>query len=1836
MSGGIYNVTVTDANGCTITATADITEPAALVISVDPPVDVECNGGMTGAIDIEVTGGTPVYTFNWGGPGGPYTTEDLSGLGAGTYTVTVTDDNGCEAIEIVSVNEASNLLLTMNTPDPLACNGDIDGAINIDVSGGMPGYTYNWDGPGGPYTTEDISGLGAGTYSVTVTDDSGCSVFGTEIIAEPTALTASVVGDIILCAGDGDGDVDLTVTDGTPPYTFDWDNDGTGDNDDTEDLSGLSGGTYNVTVTDANGCTITATADITEPAALVISVDPPVDVECNGGMTGAIDIEVTGGTPVYTFNWGGPGGPYTTEDLSGLGAGTYTVTVTDDNGCEAIEIVSVNEASNLLLTMNTPDPLACNGDIDGAINIDVSGGMPGYTYNWDGPGGPYTTEDISGLGAGTYSVTVTDDSGCSVFGTETIIEPTALTSSVIGTDVTCFGGDNGAIDLTVSDGTPPYSFDWDNAPNMEDVSGLTAGTYNVTITDDNGCTTTDGVTINEPTELTSLVSDGVTSCAGISDGILDLTVSGSVPPYTYDWDNDGTGDNDDAEDPTGLAAGTYTVIVTDGNGCTTTASGVIVDAVSVTASATVDDEASCSGSNDGIATASGMGGTGTYTYEWSNGETTQTATGLDVGINVVTVTDGNGCQGTASVNISSTVIVAGNGVVSNVSCEGGSDGQIELFPSGGDIPYTIVWSTGSGANPLTGLSMGQYQVTITDNNGCNTVETYDITEPSVIVIGGTGGNLQCTGDNSGSISLTVSGGTPTYNYTWSHDATLNLPNASGLPAGIYTVTVTDANGCTAIESITIDEPALLTGTANILSEPLCTGDANGVVEVVVTGGSGAYTYLWSNGDTANPTLSCPAGLGSVTVTDGNGCVFVEVFTLGEPDLLIANADNGETSCTGLNDGSITSTVSGGTPGYTYNWNGPGGPYTTSDLTGLPAGTFNLTVTDTNGCQAFTSAIVTEATSVVATAVVDQDPSCLGSFDGAASVTGIGGTGTYTYEWSTNPVQTTQTAINLDPITYTVTITDGNGCQGTASVTLNSTVNVQPNGTSTDVSCNGGNDGTITLSPTGGGTPYTFVWDNGLAPINPQTTLVAGTYTVTVFDANGCGTAETYTINEPASPLNINIVNIEEASCIPGNDGAIEIAVTGGTQPYTYTWTPVGGNSPTINNLPSGTYTVTVTDANGCQEFQSVNVPNPSGLVATTTFIADVLCFGDSNGSASAGQTGGNAPYTYLWSSGEVTMVATNLPTGTNTVTVTDIDGCSDIASVNIGTPDLLEANANGTNPSCTGDTDGTLSATATGGTSPYTYNWGSIGTGSTINNVGAGTYIVTIVDANGCIATSTTTLIDPVPVTVNVSSPQGVSCSGGNDGQALAIAGGGTAPYTYLWDNGESVNPAILLNAGTHIVTVTDVNGCTETSSVFIDQPTPVLPQGIVSTPISCFDGSDGSVTAGATGGTPPYTFEWNTTPVQTGSTITGLSAGTYTVLITDANGCSLAPVNVTVVEPDTPVSLSLSSTDALCNGSSDGSVSVSATGGTPSYTYNWSTGATVQNVAELPAGTYTVTVTDANNCSAVENVNVGEPTAITAALNVQNVTCFGDTDGSISIDTTYGGSEPYVYALDNDDFSTTTTFNGLLSGNYEVFVQDANGCETSYTATVIEPFELEVDMGVDITVLLGQEAELYAVPNTAAPLTYIWTPSEGLSCGMDTLTACDNPVFTPFENTTYTVTIVDSLGCSATDEILVQVDKRYDIYIPNAFSPDFDGVNDVFMIYGGQMVQQVNSFRVYDRWGELVWEASDFQTDDSNYGWNGSFRDKRMNPGVFVYYAEVEFIDGQVITYKGDVTLVK
>jgi hypothetical protein len=658
---------------------------------------------------------------------------------------------------------------------------------------------------------------------------------------------------------------------------------------------------------------------------------------------------------------------------------------------------------------------SCQGSSDGRIVAVVTGSTGAVSYSWNTGA---TTALLDNLGAGTYSVTVTDATDSSVSASATVGQPPAIQVFSSVTDVDCSGTASGAIDLTISGGTAPYSFTWSNGALTEDLTNLSGGTYANTVTDANGCTAVTILTVDEPSAIGVVAEVTDMPCADAATGAIDLTVSGGVPPYTFFWSNEAT-----TEDQTGLPAGDYTVEVTDALGCSATAM------LSITAPPPLEIEVSqqdllCQGAATGTLQTTVTGGTPPYSYAWSNGATTAALANLPAGSYSGTVTDANGCTVTATATIRQPPAVSVLAAVTDADCSGAATGAIDLTISGGTAPFSFSWSNGATTEDLSGLIAGTYTGVIVDANGCIASTTVTVSEPLAIDLAAAVTAVDCHGAATGSIDLMVSGGTAPYTFAWSNSSMSE--DLSDLVAGTYTVTVTDAAGCVASTPVLVSEPPPIS-MAGEVTPTNCDGAATGAIDLVVSGGTGPYSFGWSNGAPTEDLSGLPTGSYTATVLDASGCIASATFEVGDAAAMALTTESAAT-CSDSADGSVLAAATGGAPPYTYLWSTGAGTATVSDLV---AGNYAVTVTDTNGCTA--TATVNVAGLPTPTCTLEIVAESTTGDNGALRVIASGGTAPFSYSWSNG--RTTDTVASLAPGTYSVTVTDANGCTTSCLTTL---------------------------------------------------------------------------------------------------------------------------------------------------------------------------------------------------------------------------------------------------------------------------------------------------------------------------------------------------------------------------------------------------------------------------------------------------------------------------------------------------------------------------------------------------------------------------------------------------------------------------------------------------------------------------------------------------------------------------------------------------------------------------------------------------------------------------------
>lgn len=1176
----------------------------------------------------------------------------------------------------------------------------------------------------------------------------------------------------------------------------------------------------------------------------------------------------------------------------------------------------------------------------------------------------------------------------------------------------------------------------------------------------------------------------------------------------------------------------------------------------------------------------------------------------------------------------------------DASCFGSSDGSFSLSAIGPYPPFTYTLGAVSDTiGAFTGLAAGTYTVTVSNSVSCPTTLNVTVGEPPAIDL-----NelilepISCNGANDGSLSVSISGGVYPYSFDWGGGVTDSI--ATGLSPGPVQVIVTDANGCQSVGQFDVVEPDPLTLTPsnNFIN---CNGASTGEAFVTVVGGTGDYSYQWDPSSGGLDTFlvnGLPAGSYSVTVTDENGCQESAGFTIDEGSPIVLSAGATQATCNSSGDGTATVNASGGSVGiFTFQWDAGAGNQVTPTATGLDVGTFWVTVTDIVGCVDSISVDVTAPNPMVVS-IISDSTSCNNIADGFGEVFVAGGSPGYTFAWSDGG-PATQVRTNLAPGAQSVTITDDNGCFEIIDFVVNQPAAVGANLISTLVDCFGGSDGTATAIPSGGTPGYQYLWSNG--QITPTASgLPAGNTGVTITDDNGCVGSFTVLIGQPPL-LDITSLSSTPALCFGGSTGTATVTATGGTGSYSYQWSNSQA-TPTASGLPAGTVSVTVTDINGCTDTQSTTVGQPTQLTSSIGG-TNLSCSGNPDGTATVTPSGGTFPYFYLWTNGQQTPTATNLPVGISGVTVTDNNGCTTTNTISLTAPIDLSLGLSGDNVDCNGGQDGSATVSVVTGTGPYDYIWSNGQITPTISGLLPGIYSVTVTDASGCEEIASLQITQPQALSADLDQTDALCNNGATGSASVTDIFYGSTPadpddFTYQWNTfpiQATASATGLIGGQTYTVTITDQAGCTLVESITIGNP-PAIDIIIESTlDASCFGSKDGVATASASGGSPPYSFVWGpNSGNQVGPEATGLVAGTYGVIVTDGNGCSNS--TTAVIGQPSQLKMSFAVDPVDCYGENSGSATAIPGGGTAPYVVTWSTGQSGFLVDALSTGTYLATLTDANGCEMESEVFVPQPASpIVASFTERDVSCFGGADGSVTFETA-GGTPLYSYSIDGINYYGSPQIFGLLPGTYNVFIRDANGCGyISDDIEIGEPDPLVVDLGPDIEIIAGENIQLSStVLNATGALTYIWDPisPDSLTCYDCPVTESLDPIFYA---ASFRLTVIDENGCEGEDLVRVLVDKENPVMVPTGFSPNGDGQNDRLMVHG-KPGTRVFLFQIFDRWGELVFDARNFQVNDPNTGWDGVFKGQLMNSGAFIWYIEVIFPDGSQAAYKGSSTLVR
>lgn len=1310
--------------------------------------------------------------FIWFGPNySPATLLINDGPEPVVYTYYVEERN----LTCISANRAEVHVVVNPTPNtiqqtvPEVCPADslnLESIIISDANFTGSAITFHTGTPAtdGNQLQQTVIAPGIGnTFYYKATADFGCTDQAPlQIDFKPGPLLSFLPADSFALCRETSADLVVQASGGNQPYAYQW---GTGAVDAAIGIeAGFQAGVtrlYPVTITDAQGCFTADTARV----RTIVSIDSlrsfVTNVSTCDGTDGTITLIPLSGEPPYDYSWqstnGVTGDSLSVSDtllVSSLPQGNYRVSVTDSSneGCRLIiRSVLVNGPGAAVQNVNVAD-VSCAGSGDGEICLTVSSGSP--VFEWSNGGASACIDNLEG---GFYNVTVTDGNCQTIIDSIEVASASPLQLSFTSTPPSCAAAADGSITATGFGGTPPYAFLWSNNINFPDPFGLEAGAYTLTLTDSKGCVLVESFDLQAPDPLQiQLLDQNDMPCVGQEAGRILVGASGGTPPYRYQWQ-----DGSDAPLRVNLDEGSYSVTVTDFQGCAATAVYNIAEPEPLLLSLADTDNPTCVGEKNGSITVVGNGGTPPFAYSWSETGVDSILANLAVGTYFAYLTDANECPGdTLEILLAATSEPDFTADIIHPFCEGLETGRISLNPQGVP-PYSFSWSNGAATNEIDQLPVGEYSVQVEDGQGCLYDTTFLVEGPQVF---GSAINVvqpACDNTMDGLINVTATqiAGTPMIqppiNYRW-NDGSLGA-NRVGIDNGDYVVSISDGRGCELVsDTIPIVSPAPLEIGLEGFGLIACRGDSTGFVEVDTRGGTPPYGYSWiGTGIETEDLFNIPAGAYRLVVDDGNACSYDTTFILEEPPPLTVSIDlEAEDICEGGEVDKLIAVANGGVPGYHYNWSSG------NDQPEIPnpaPADYGLTVTDSNGCER--EALPAKVKALAAAFELDTfytvDVSCNGAADGCAVASVSGGSANYQFHFSNGYIEVTDTntvsICNLSPGNYRVTVTDlSTGCNENSTLTPLT----QPEALSLTrdsirmVNCFGDSTGGIFTSVTGGTGPYTYSWFNnnndtfgGMADL---TNLPAGTYTGVVIDQSGCTDAVNAVVTHTSPSIGAGLLSVDHVACKDDQSGNLELDVMGGQPPYDFSWSD-GSDTKDLSGVAAGSYNLTVTDQNDCEAtFGPYFIEEPDELLMLGAVRYDtVRCFGDTDGAITVDVLGGVPGYTYEWLyNGSLLPFTTdsiyNRPAGLHQLNVVDENNCLQAFELIVPEPDSLTAMLSLLNNPLRAIGQGA------GGTLPYSFLWSTGADTDTIAVPVSSTYTLTITDAKGCTAVAQEELVKTV------------------------------------------------------------------------------------------------------------------------------------------------------------------------------------------------------------------------------------------------------------------------------------------------------------------------------------------------------------------------------------------------------------------------------------------------------------------------------------------------------------
>lgn len=1062
----------------------------------------------------------------------------------------------------------------------------------------------------------------------------------------------------------------------------------------------------------------------------------------------------------------------------------------------------------------------------------------------------------------------------------------------------------------------------------------------------------------------------------------------------------------------------------------------------------------------------------------------------------------------------------------------------------------------------------------------------------------------------------------------------NFTNVTGvqtdsLSPGTYTIRVTNADTCFKDTTLVIAPPPPV-GITLTLTPPKCHNDTNGVVVVNGVGSASPYAYAIGSGafGSVNTFTSQGSGLQTFKVRDSNYCVKDTLIMIPNPPKVGADVVLNQPPCNYYNSGVITITGKNTATPYLYAF-GAGAFDTVNVFSGLFSGSYSITVKDSNNCVLDTLVVLPDSVRVNANAVLTHIL-CNGDSTGAITLNASGATSPYRYQLvGSGPLSPVNTFTGLPAATHNFHIEDTNKCYLDTAITLTQPTRIDGNISISDALCFGDSSGSVTVLGNGGMAPYTYALGAGMfGTVTTFSPLSAGNYAIHIKDQNNCVRDTMITVTQPTE-VKFDSILVTNLKCYGVPGGEVILYGAGGVSPYMYAINTSAFNTAQIyNGLSATTYNFYVRDSNNCVRDTAITLSQSPRIVPAAA-IKKSSCTPLNDGRITMAATGGVPGYRYALGSGAFSSnnVFSPLAAGSYQVRVRDSNNCIVDTNVLVSDSIVVKVGIAVTDARCYDSSSGIIVAQPGGGIFPYTYalNTGSYGAVGSFGGLKANTYTVRVKDNLGCTADTNVTVGQPTIIVPSalLTHP---SCNGYNNGAISAQASGGTPGYVYAVNNGpfNGSGSFTALKAGTHIVSVQDINNCRRDTTVTLTEPAGMKFR-LEITDLDCYNDSSGSILINGTGGVPPFSYAYDQQPFVNTPTLVHVSAGQHTVKMKDANGC-IKDTNVVLREPAPLFIVSPVITHPTCEGFTDGAAKVYGNGGVQPYYFSVNGGpySTSNSFDGLKEGPNIIRIKDAKECKYDTTLLLtGYPHIIYDNIIADPVSCFGGSDGKVMLNVS-GGIQPLMYRMNPDIQRNTPVFDSLEAKEYIFTVVDSAGCMKDTAIAVESPEKIKIEMKVTPNDCEGLDnggrIDAYVSGGTPA-YRYTWnTTPEQYGYGIEGM-----------PNGGYRVKVTDANDCIDSAQATIEYNNCCIIFVPDAFTPNNDGLNDLARIRM-KGIFTLKTFAIYNRFGERV-----FQTKNINDGWDGMYRGVLQDLGTYNYYVQGICGDNsEEVMYKGTIILVR